>query len=197
LKGNTLAGTHIIEKQSLYRRIIFPIILVTTVYFVSISIYDFSSLIQNKTLHLALSHTSAVFMFIVVWLGALFGNTIAFFRGAAFGERLVVCLVPPLIRSGYILSSFVGIYSVGEFIFLFLHHIIIGIPIFALLCMGLSEIWCRIIARRKSRDRTVKIFALSNTLVLLFSTAAVTFMLWNLGHTYYYLYMDLYTKLFL
>jgi len=185
------------KKQSRLRRIIFPIVLVTAVYFVSISLYDFSRHIENQALHLTISHASAAFIFIAVWLGALFGNTIAFFRGASFGERVLVCLVPPLVRSAYILSSFIGIYSAGEFFFLFLHHIIIGIPMFALLCMGFSEIWCRIIARRKTGDRSIKVFALSNTMLLLFSCAAVTFMLWNLGHTYYYLYMDLYSKLFL
>jgi hypothetical protein len=41
------------------------------------------------------------------------------------------------------------------------------------------------------------VFALSNSLVLIISFTLVFLMLWNGGHAYYYLYMDMYTKLFL
>ena len=185
------------QKQNLYRRVIFPILLVMGVMLVSINVYDFSRRIDHHTLHLVVSHTSAVFIFFSVWLGALFGNTIAFFRGASFSERIIVCLAPALFRCGLILFDFIGIYSAAEFLFLFLHHIIIGGPLVALLCMGISEIWCRIIARRKTGDRTIKVFALNNTLVLVLSFISVFAMLWNGGHFYYYLYMDVYARLFL
>lgn len=175
---------------------IFPIILVFGVMSVSIYLYNISRFTENRILHLIVSHVSAVFIFLSIWLGALFSNTIAFFRGATFGERLIVCLVPPLFRCAYILSDFLGIYSIGEFFFLFFHHIVIGCPLVALLCMGVSEIWCRIIARQKIGARAIKVFALSNTLVLVLSFVLVCIMLWNGGHFYYYLYMDVYTRLF-
>lgn len=184
------------EKQNLYRRVLFPIILVVGVMLISINLYEVSRRIDLHVLHLAVSHTSAVFIFLSVWLGALFGNTIAFFRGASFSERIIVCLVPALFRCALILNDFIGIYSAAEFFFLFVHHIIIGCPLVALLCMGISEIWCRIIARRKTGDRSIKVFALNNTLVLVLSFLSVFGMLWNGGHFYYYLYMDVYTRLF-
>ena len=185
------------EKQSLYRRVIFPILLVAGVMLLSINLYDFSRRIDHQALHLLTSHTSAVFIFLSVWLGALFGNTIAFFRGASFAERIIVCLAPALLRCALILYDFIGIYSAAEFFFLFLHHLIIGCPLVALLCMGISEIWCRMIARRKTGARDIKVFALNNTLVLVLSFISVFVMLWNGGHFYYYLYMDVYTKLFM
>ena len=185
------------EKQGFYRRVFFPIILVVGVMLVSINLYNYSRFIEHHALHLVVSHTGAVFIFLSVWLGALFGNTIAFFRGASFGERIIVCLVPALLRCALILYDFIGIYSAAEFLFLFFHHIIIGCPLVALLCMGISEIWCRIIARRKTGDRAIKVFALNNTLVLVLSFISVFAMLWNGGHFYYYLYMDVYTRLFL
>jgi len=185
------------EKQNLYRRVIFPILLVIGVMLLSINLYDFSRAIDHHKLHLLISHTSALFIFLSVWLGALFGNTIAFFRGASFGERVIVCLVPAVLRCALILYDFIGIYSAAEFFFLFFHHIIIGCPLVALLCMGISEIWCRIIARRKTGAPGIKVFALSNTLVLVLSFLSVFGLLWNGGHFYYYLYMDVYTRLFL
>jgi hypothetical protein len=164
---------------------------------VSINVYNISRHIENRTLHSILSNSGALFMFLSIWLGALFGNTIAFFRGASFGERIIVSLVPPLVWCAKILYDFIGIYSVGEYFFLIFHHFILGCPLVALLCMAISEIWCRIIAKRKSGQSSPRVFALSNSLVLVISFISVLLMLWNGGHSYYYLYMDVYTRLFL
>ena len=184
-------------RQRFLRRVVFPILVVVGVMIGSINIYNSSRHIDNRPLHLILSNSGALCMFLSIWLGALFSNTIAFFRGASFGERLIVCLVPPLVWCAKIVYDFIGIYSVGEYFFLVFHHFILGCPLVALLCMGISEIWCRIIAKRKTGYGSPKVFALSNSLVLIISFTAVFLMLWNGGHSYYYLYMDIYTKLFL
>jgi hypothetical protein len=185
------------KRQSFLHRVIFPIALVLAVMVLSIHTYDGARYIANRALHSIMVHTGAIFMFLSIWLGALFGNTIAFFRGAGFGERLLVCLVPPLVWNAKILSGLVGIFSSGEFLYLFLHHFILGCPLVALLCMGVSEIWCRIVAGRKYGDKSIRVFALSNTSLLVVSFILVFLMLWKGGHAYYYLYMDLYTKIFL
>jgi hypothetical protein len=185
------------ERQSFFRRVILPIALVIGVMVLSSHIYDAARHITNRTLHSILAHTGASLMFLSIWLGAIFGNTIAFFRGAGFGERLLVCLVPPLIWSAKILADLVGIFTTGEFFYLFLHHFILGCPLVALLCMGVSEIWCRIIAVKKNGNRSIKVFALNNTSLLAISFILVFLMLWKGGHTYYYLYLDFYTKIFL
>ena len=184
-------------KQRFFRRVVFPILLVIGFIIGSINVYNFARHIENRTLHLILSNAGTVFMFLSIWLGALFGNTIAFFRGASLGERLVVCLVPPLVWCAKIVYDFIGIYSVGEYFFLVFHHFIIGCPLVALLCMGISEICCRVIANRKPGYGSPKVFALSNSLVLIIGFTLVFLMLWNGGHSYYYLYMDLYSKFFL
>lgn len=184
-------------RRSFLRRVVFPIILVLGVMILSINVYDASRHIQNRTLHSILSNGSAIFMFLSIWLGALLANTLAFFSGASFPERILVCLATPVIWCAKILAGFWGIYSGGEFLLLFLHHFILGCILVALLCMGLSEIWCRIIARKKTGDTSIKVFAPSNASLLILSFTAVVLMLWNGGHAYYYLYMDVYTKLFL
>lgn len=184
-------------RQSFFRRVVVPILLVMGTMIVSINAYNISRHVENRTLHSILSNAGAIFMFLSIWLGALFGNTIAFFRGASFGERLVVCLATPLIWCAKIFYDFIGVYSVGEYFFLAFHHFMLGCPMVALLCMGISEIWCRIFAKVKSGDRSIRVFALSNSLVLIISFTLVFLMLWNGGHSYYYLYMDMYTKLFL
>jgi hypothetical protein len=185
------------KRQSFIRRVVFPIALVLGAMILASAVYDFSRRVENRSLHLILSHCGAAGMFLSIWLGAFFANTLAFFRGATFSERILVCLATPVIWCSKVLAGFWGIYSTGEFFFLFLHHFIMGCPLVALLCMGFSEIWCRIIARRKTGDPSIKVFALNNAALLIISFAAVVLMLWNGGHSYYYRYMDAYTKLFL
>lgn len=185
------------ERQSYVRRVIVPILTVLGVMAISSLIYDLSRGIENPLIHHIFAHGGAVFMFLSIWTGALFANTLAFFRGAGFGERMLVCLATPVFWCAKVLASFIGIYSAAEFFFLFLHHFILGCPLVALLCMGVSEIWCRMIARRKSPDRSIRVFSWNNSLLLLISFILVTLMLWNGGHSYYYLYMDTYSRLFL
>ena len=185
------------ERQSYIGRVFVPILVILGVMVVSTLIYDLSRGIANPIFHKIMAHSGAVFMFLSIWMGALFANTMAFFRGASFGERMLVCLATPVIWCAKVLSSFIGIYSIPEFFFLLLHHFILGCPLVALLCMGISEIWCRMIARKKSPARPIRVFALDNSLLLLISFVLVTLMLWNGGHSYYYLYMDAYARLFL
>jgi hypothetical protein len=144
-----------------------------------------------------IANFSAIMMFLSIWMGALFGNTIAYFRGASFGERLFVSLATPLVWSAKTLYDFLGLFSSGEFFFLIFHNLILGCPVVALLSMGLSELFCRAISKRRGRIKTVKIFAKSNVIVLSIGIILTVLMLWNGGHDYYYLYMDVYTYLFL
>ena len=181
-------------KQSYVKRVILPIFIVMGVMVLSINIYDFSRSMENRAF---IANVSAVMMFLSIWMGALFGNTMAYFKGASFGERLFVSLATPLVWSAKTLYDFMGIYSFGEFIFLIFHNLILGCPIVALLCMGLSEIFCRTIEKKRKGNRSVKIFSRGNTIVLAAGAILTVLMLWNGGHDYYYLYMDVYTYLFL
>ena len=184
-------------KQSLARRLLFPIALVTGLMVASSLLYDFARTVENPALHRSLAHAGAAMMFVSIWLGAFIAHPIAYFRGAGFSERLLAGVATAIIWSATVLARFVGIYTPGEFAFLFLHHLVLGAPVVSLLCMALSEIICRAIARRKTGDPSVRVFAWQSTLTLAVSLTLVVTMLWKGGHTYYYWYMDLYTKIFL
>jgi hypothetical protein len=184
-------------KESVSRRIVFPIALVLGVMIISINLYNLSPRVLRPPWHGLLANTSAALMFAAIWLGALFANTIAYFRGASFKERLLVCLVTPLAWAAKTWTDFFGIFTPWEILFVLLHHLILGAPVVALLCMGLSEIFCRIIHKIRFKGDQVRILGLANVSVLLIGLLSTVLMLWNGGHDYYYRYMDLYTYLFL
>ncbi len=106
------------ERQSYISRVFVPILVVLSTMVVSTLIYDLSRGIANPTIHKIMAHSGAAFMFLSIWTGALFANTMAFFRGASFGERMLVCLATPVIWCAKVLSSFIGIYSIPELSFL-------------------------------------------------------------------------------
>ncbi|HPD57491.1 MAG TPA: hypothetical protein PKW17_09660 [Smithellaceae bacterium] len=184
------------EKKPKIQRIVFPAGIVLFLMVISINIYNVSRWWEPKLLHDVAANLSAAGMFLSIWLGAMIANTIAFFNGATFRERIFICLITPVIWSSKVLYDFIGIYSWTEFLYLFFHAVIMG-PIFvALLCMGISEIWCRIIWRRRLGDKSVKIFQFKSVSVLVIGLIMTFLLLYNGGHSFYYLYMDIYTKLF-
>jgi len=184
------------EQLSRIKRLGIPAGLVLVVMLVSINTYDLSRSIPQRGLHLVVSHLSALFMFLSIWTGALFASSMAYFRGATFRERLFVSLLTPIVWDLKVLWDFVGIYSVGEIFFVLLHHLILGPIVVNLMCMGISEIICDRVMIKRTGD--VSLRSRRSGLVL-FATGlffTVVF-LWNGGHTYYYFYMDMYTRLFM
>ena len=184
------------EQSSRFKRMVLPAGLALLVMIISINTYDLSRNIGHRGLHLLVSHLSALFMFLSIWVGALFVNSMAYFQGAAFRERLLVSLVTPVAWDLKVLWDFVGIYSAGEVLFVLLHHIILGPLVVNLMCMGISEMVCSRIMVKRTGDISYGWRWSSFTVFLLGFFLTVIF-LWNGGHSYYYFYMDIYTSLFL
>jgi hypothetical protein len=181
------------EKQSAIRRIIVPAIPVLSAMIISINVYDLSMKITPGTLKTAV--VSVMIMFASVWLGPLLANSLAFFRGASFPERMLVSLITPAVWIAKTYGYFIGIYSFGELVYLILHPFILGNIGVNLLCIGISELACR--GRLRSRGGDIPLFASGNTAVLVAGAVIAFAGLWNGGHTYYYYYMDVYSWLFL
>ena len=184
-------------RPSLARRVLFPVALVMGIMVMSSLLYDQSRSLENSFLHRLLAHAGAAGLFVSIWLGAFIAHPVAFFGGAGYAERFLAALATPVFWSATVLTRFVGIFSPGEFAFLFLHHLVLGAPVVALLCAALSEVLCRAVLRRRTGNRTIRIWTRPNLIALALGLSLVVAMLWKGGHTYYYWYMDLYSKLFL
>jgi len=185
------------EKQSVSRRIVFPIVLILLGMIVALNLYDFARGIESRGLHSFVVYLSLILMILSIWAGAMIANTIAYFRGASFAERLFVSMFTPVV---FLLKQWLGIwgiFSIGEFFFLLLHHVVLSAVVINLIGMGLSELWCRIIERIRTHDPAVRIIQAGNSVVLLLGCGMLTLMFWHFGHFYYYFFMDMYIKLFL
>ncbi len=131
------------EKQSAFRRIIVPAIPVLAAMIISINAFDLSMKIAAGTLKTVVVYVSVLIMFGSIWLGPLLVNSLAFFRGASFPERMLAGLITPAVWIGKTYVYFIGIYSFGELVYLILHPFILGNIGVNLLCIGISELVCR------------------------------------------------------
>jgi len=183
------------KKQTMLRRVFFPASIAFIMMIISTSAYNFTTEIQPGILKNLIVYTSAILMFLSIWLGPLFVNTLAFFRGAVFSERVLASLITPAAWIIYTYTFFIGIFSPGELAFLMLHPFILGNIGVNLLCIGISELICR--RRILSQGGYIPLFEKTNTAVLAAGLIITFAGLYNLGHTYYYYYMDIYTLLFM
>lgn len=183
------------EKQSVARRILFPAGLALGIMIVSVNVYKYAGNIESGVIQGVVVYLSAVGMFATIWLGPLFVNSMAFFRGATLPERFLASFVVPVAWIAKTYTFFIGLFSVGELVFLILHPLILGNIGVNLLCVGVSEIVCR--QRARARGMRVRLFEAPHMAALVAGMAITFAGLWNGGHTYYYYYMDVYAWLFM
>ena len=176
-------------------RMVLPAAIVLGVMVIFSNLYNLSGSIGHSGFQALVVYVSAILMFASIWLGPLFVNTFAFFKGATGSERLAASFVAPAAWIAKTYTYFVGIYSFGELVFLILHPLILGNIGVTLLCVGISELFCR--RRMKSRGEAVRLFTAPNTIALVAGLIITFAGLWNGGHTYYYYYMDVYSWLFM
>ncbi len=180
--------------HSLFKRAVLPALVVFTVMVVSSLAYDFSRHLGSGALRKVILYPSVILMFLSIWLGPLFVVPFAFKRGSAPMERYMASLASPVLWVFKTIWSFAGIYSFLEVLFLLVHPFILGNIGVNILSIGLAELACRI---RHRKDEGVRIFS-SASGIFLVAGLVITFAgLWNGGHSYYYVFMDLYTLLFL
>ena len=178
-------------------RSIFPAVIVVTIMILSKLGYDFSRSINNNSLQFFVAHVTAILMFTSIWLGGLIANTMAFFLGASFVERIMICLVTPLIWSTSVMVQLYGIYPFGEFLFFLFHPLVLGCPVVALLCMSVSELWCRKIQNMKSAGSNMPMLEWKHGVLLLVSFSLAFLFLWEAGHFYVYnIYMKVHAAIF-
>lgn len=184
-------------KQSFIKRIVIPIAVVAVPMIGSLYAYEASAMISNRTFKTIILYPAIVIMFISIWMGPIVGNTMAFFRGATLKERFLVSFFTPAIWIIKVYLSFIGIYSFAELVFLLFHPLIVGNLGVNLLIMGISELICRKRYNNRNPEKRYAVFSPSSISITAVGLLITFLGLYNGGHTYYFVYMDVYSFIFL
>ena len=184
-------------QKTVYKRVLLPAGIVLFLMILSINIYNISPAtgINHPGLSRIISNISALFMFISIWLGAFIAHPLAYRAGASMKERVLVGLVTPLAWSAKMVYGAGCIYSGWELAYWCFHPLIVGVIGVALLCMGISEIVCRLAYRKKALIPE-RVIQPSVVIILLAGLIIVPVALWNGGTVLFYIFVDIYTTLF-
>ena len=184
-------------RKTFYERVLIPAGIVLFLMILSINTYNASPALgaHHPALGRALSHLSALFMFISIWLGAFIAHPLAYRAGASMKERVLAGLVTPLVWSGKMVYGAGCVYSGWELVYWSFHPLIVGVIGVALLDMGISEIACRLLYRNKA-PVSQKVMQPAVVIMLLAGIIIVPVALWNGGTVLFYLFVDIYTTLF-
>jgi len=190
-------GDVIMMQKTFYGRVLVPAGIVLFLMILSINIYNISPLIgrNHPGVSRVLSDLSALFMFISIWLGAFIAHPLAYRAGASMKERVFAGLITPLAWSAKMVYGAGCIYAGWELAYWSLHPLIVGVIGVAVLEMGITEIVCRLLYRKKL-PVPERIMQPSVVIMLLAGLIIVPVALWNGGTFLFYIFVDIYTALF-
>ena len=186
-----------IRRKNALHRIVIPVGIVVLVMVVAINGYDYAPrLIQfSPGLSHILSNICALGMFVSIWLGVFIAHPMAFFAGASVKERLVVSFITPVIWSTKLLVGSSAIYSGGDLFFWVFYPLIPGVMGATALNIGISEMICRTIMKKRD-PRSISVLAPSAVTPLLIGLIIVPLSLYKGGTVFFYFFVDCYTWLF-
>ncbi|GAB4340899.1 MAG: hypothetical protein Kow0099_17130 [Candidatus Abyssubacteria bacterium] len=184
------------EKKSFTKRIAIPTGAVLVSMLVSWLVYNASWKIENDTLQYIIANISAVVLFVSIGFGTLLIYPIAFFRGATLGERVVSCLVTPIVWNIKEMIRVTEFFTLAESLYYGFNQGFLLSVFGAFAEMGLCEMICR---WRLNKRGEVRVKVISPGPIVSIAAGLVAFfvlMVWGLGVHYFYIYMEVYKALF-
>jgi len=162
---------------------------------VSLVLYRQARHMDPGALKVLCSHLFAALLFMSIGFGSFLVYPLAYFRGASAGERILASLFTPavwaakeIVRVGEYFSFLESLYYALNSLILLTLFINVGI-------MGLCEILCRALDRR--RGLNTRVFTFIPVLGVVLALAALYLMLiWGFGVHWFYIYMQGYRAIF-
>jgi hypothetical protein len=185
------------KRISFFHRAIKPAGMVFLAMAVSLSLYKLSAQVEGRLLHGLLSSVFAVTLFLSIGFGALFVYPFAYFRGAGIAERILASLFTPLLWAVKEIVRVNEYFTVGESLYYGLNSLILLTFFGTFGLMGICEVLCRLIARRRGARvrRILSPIPVAAIVVSLF--ALWVLLIWGMGVHWFYIYMEGYKALFL
>lgn len=182
-------------KNSFGKRFLIPVTIVLAVMVGSRIVYFNSCLIDNDTVYKYVAIVSGLVHFFSIGFGALFIYPNAYFNGAGRRERVIACLITPLVW------NFFEIFKMNK-VFPFLESLYYGLNSLALLTftgtfamMGICEMVCRYLERKRGGEVKIVTAAPIISIVTLFIVIYIT-AIWGNGAHWFYIFMNGYLSLF-
>lgn len=185
------------EKTSFRERFLKPVIIVLVIYVVSHLTYFYLSWqIADPALRATVALLSSSVLFISIGFGTLYIYPVAYFRGATLLERIIACLVTPVIWDIKEMVRVSELFTPGETLYYGLNTVFILSFFGALGQMGLCELVCRWRLRKRTGE-PVRVFSLAPVISIVAGLAALYFcLLWGVGVHFFYIYIQGYRMLF-
>jgi hypothetical protein len=139
---------------------------------------------------------SGIVMFLSIGFGTLLIYPMSFFRGATLFERVMGCLVTPLVWNGIEIYNTSEAFTPAEAIFYGLNILFLGTVSGQFIMMGVSDLCCRWIAGRRGKGERKQSPAFAVIAILFGITGVYFVLLWREGAGLMYLFVKIYKILF-
>lgn len=180
------------ERLSLMRRFIWPLVIIVGIRIGFSVVYHASSSLSPGLLRDFLINTSGPVTFVFLWFAALIGPPIVYFLGGSFFERLMVAFVNPIVWVATVLAQVACQFTGIELVYFFFLPWTFGIMCVTGLLLALAELVCRTLHKRK-RPQKVRVFH-PGILVLLIICLTGTYFGLIKGQEWVYMVVHHYAK---
>src|SRR4030042_4353563 len=137
------------QRASFVKRFWFPTAIAGLALLASHVVYHPSRLIDNEAIHQEVAFVAGLVHLFVLMGGSLIGYPMAFFMGAKPLERVIACLITPILWTVTEIIRVSEFFTVGESLYYGLNSQVLLFLSLASLQMGLCEMICRWWAQRK------------------------------------------------
>ncbi|MEA3221934.1 MAG: hypothetical protein U9P49_02055 [Thermodesulfobacteriota bacterium] len=186
-----------LERPSFVQRVIVPAAIVLAIMIISLLVYWNSWRIDSVGAHRIVANIAAVVLFVSIGFGSLLVYPMAYFRGANAGERIFASLITPiiwLIKESIRVSVF---YTFAETLYYGLNPLYLAVFIGPFGLMGICELVCRSIIKKRSDTSIRVITPLPVAAIFAALVALYVFLIWGGGVHWFYIYMEGYKALFI
>jgi hypothetical protein len=177
------------QKRDFFQRILVPSSIVLLTMILSRLVYFHASA--------TVATISGVILFLSIGFGAFLIYPMSFFRGAALKERVIGCLVTPVVWNGIEIYNVSEAFTPAEALFYGVNILFLGTVAGQFLMMGICDVLCRLYTRKTGQGDagTVSPFAVLASLSGILGIYLV--LVWREGVGLHYFLIGLYKSIFL
>jgi len=183
-------------QKSFIKRFVEPVGIMLILALLSWLAYINSGRIENDTIHQIIARVSGVILFLTLGFGTFFVYSFMYFRGASATERILGSLVTYIAWTFKELARVSEYFTFGETLYYGLSSIFLLILFGTFGQMGVCELICRKMTKKRSPDPIKVVTPLPVVAIVAALFALYILLIWGVGVHWFYIYMEGYKALF-